>query len=268
MDLVTTIYIYTGGFLVMGFFGILMAFSGKSILFDILRKLQPKGCDVYMINSTRHIRHEYKIPKGGIFIIDKKPYVTNPDKVLSMSDDSKNMVGIKNLIKFKEEIRQAVKGKEARINKVIKKFQEKIDLANSEIKKLTDISANKAKIDMFKALIEDLNSKINAQNKLLEHKEEIYYNKRRPAFIYIENDPIPKDMHEWYTGMDSEMIDNVIARSMTKDPKAMKNIEKEVQSMKWLLILTLIAAAAAAVIAITNKTDIQTLAASLGTITV
>ncbi len=64
--------------------------------------------------------------------------------------------------------------------------------------------------------------------------------------------------------MDSIAIDNVIARSMTKDPKAVKDMEKELKFMKFLVICTLGAAAASAVIAITIKTDITTIAQAVG----
>ena len=64
--------------------------------------------------------------------------------------------------------------------------------------------------------------------------------------------------------MDSIAIDNVIARSMTKDPKAVKNMEKEIKVMKFLIIVTGVCAAGALVLGILLKTDMQTLAQSLG----
>ncbi len=92
----------------------------------------------------------------------------------------------------------------------------------------------------------------------------MYYNQRRGAFFYIEGDPIPKDFHELYTEMDSIAIDNVIARSMTKDPKAVRNLEKELKTMKFMIIIAIIAAVAAAIIALTIKTDLQMIAKAVG----
>ena len=113
-------------------------------------------------------------------------------------------------------------------------------------------------------LLEKLNQRISILKTKLDTREQLYYNQRRGAFFYIEGDPIPKDFHELYTEMDSIAIDNVIARSMTKDPKLVKNMEKEIKIIKFLIIVTGICAAGALVLGILLKTDIQTIAQSLG----
>ena len=64
--------------------------------------------------------------------------------------------------------------------------------------------------------------------------------------------------------MDCIAIDNVIARSLTNDPKAARNLEKDLKFMKFLIMITLIAAAVAAILGVMVKTDIQTIAQNIG----
>lgn len=252
MDTMTTLYISLAGFMFVGLALIVLVVSGKSIIYDFYRRINPKGVDVFMMNSNRQLSHHYKTPKDGIIRIGKKLYVSNPDKLTSLSDD------------MKKEAVNSIKEKMNRFKGRIAHFDRKIERVQKELIKLSDAPANEGVKSQYLAHIETLKQKKKIIEDKMDDREQVYYHNRRGAFLFIEGDPIPKDFHEWYTDMDSISIDNVIARSMTKDPKAVRDMEKEIKTMKFLLVVTLIAAAAAAIVAVTLKTDIQTIAQSIG----
>lgn len=259
MDIVTLMYIYLGGFVFLALFVTLFLLAGKEIYFAIYRRVQPKGCFVFVVNSSRHTSEYYKVPKDNQFRIGNKIYITNPEKVLSMSDDDR----------IKDKIKEGLDKKRKRLEARIAEFEKQKEIAIDKLKGLADLPANKPAREQYKHHIVMMEQKIAEIKSKLDVREQVYYHKRRAAFFYIEGDPIPKDFHELYTQMDSIAIDNVIARSMTKDPKAIANLEKEIKTMKFLIIISIIAAAAAAVIAITIKTDVQTIIQSVGgTITI
>jgi len=252
MDMITIIYLSMAGMIFLVFFVGLMVISGKSILFDILRRINPKGCDVFIINSHRQISQYYKKPKDGIFWINKKMYVSNPDKVMSMSED------------MKSDVIEGMNKKKAKLQLRIKEFEKKKEAAEIQMQVLKTRPNAAGQVGQYVAYINEIDSRIAILQAKLEDKEQIYYNMRRGAFFYIENDPIPKDFHELYTEMDSIAIDNVIARSMTKDPKAVRDLEKELKMMKFMIIIAIIAAAAAAILSVSIKTDLTTIAQNLG----
>lgn len=252
VETTTLIYSMIGGFMILGLGGLIFVISGKSIFYDIYRRIVPNGVDVFILNSSRQLTQHYKVPKDGQIKINKKMYITNPDKILSMED------------KMKQEVIDNFKEREANFKKRIHSFNEKLEQKEEELNKIENTPGNQAIINQYKEYIVRIKSKINVLEEKKKSREQVYYHRKRGAFIYIEGDPIPKDLHEWYTEMDSLSIDNVIARSMTKDPKAVRDLEKELKMMKFLLVITLIAAAAAAIIGVTIKTDIQTIAQGVG----
>lgn len=251
-DTVTLVYSMIGGFMILGLGAIVLVVAGKSIFFEFYRRMVPRGVDVFIVNSSRQLSQHYKLPKDGQVHVNKKMYVTNPDKLLSMEES------------MKEEIKNSMGKKKKRFEKKILQFQKKVLEKETELEKLSDVPANQATRAQYQEYITTINSRIKILQNTMVDREQVYYNKKRGAFFYIEGDPIPKDFHEWYTEMDSLSIDNVIARSMTKDPKAVKDLEKEIKMMKFLIIITLIAAAVSAIIGVTLKTDIQTIAANIG----
>lgn len=248
MELVTTIYAIVGGMTFLGLGLIVVVIAGKAIFFEFTRRMIPKGVDIFMVNSSRHVSHHYKVPKEGIFNIKGKIYITNPDKLMGLSDD---MV---------EEAKLSVIRQNNKLQARIDDFKSQIELVKDEIKNTKE---DDPVILQLKAYLASLEEKKGMIEKSMEGKEQLYYNRQRGCFFFIEGDPIPKDFYELYTHMDSSAIDNVIARSMTKDPKAVKNMEKEIKLIKFLIILTLIAAAAAAILAVTLKTDLLTIAQNL-----
>ncbi len=126
MALSTTavIYIVFGGISVFGLGLVILVVSGKSIFFDFYRRMFPKGCDVYIINGNRQLSHFYRIPKDGVFRIAKKMYITNPDKIMSLSDD------------MKKEIAEKIVKKEKSFDKRIKEFEVKRKTAEEILAKL------------------------------------------------------------------------------------------------------------------------------------
>ncbi len=252
MDVMTILYLSIGGFMLFSVGIVILVISGKSIFYDFYRRLNPKGVDVYIVNSNRQMFHHYKVPKDGQIKINKLVYFTNPDKVMSLSDD------------MKKEVIEGITKKNAKIKEVIKGFEDKKETAEKLLSKIEDNAINKGQIEQYNEYIETLKQRIDVLKTKLDTREQLYYSQRRGTFFFIEGDPIPKDFHEQYTEMDCIAIDNVIARSMTKDPKAVRNLEKEIKTMKFLIIVTGICAAGALVLGILLKTDIQTIAQSLG----
>lgn len=252
LGIVGIIYLTVGGMIVFGLGMVVLIISGKSIYHDFKARLFPKGAYVFMVNSNRQASQYYKQPEDGIFRIQNKTYITNPDKIMNLDEEMKrNVAG-------------SIERRNKKIDNRIKVFQEKVEVALEQFRKLSDIPENSVQRGQLQSYILEMKNRIHLLEKSKQGKVEMYYHKRRPTFFYIEGDPVPKDFHEMYTEMDSITIDNVIARSMTKDPKAVRDMEKQLKTMKFLLILAIGAAAAAAIIAISIKTDVGTIAQSLG----
>lgn len=252
METITTLYIAAGVFMSFSMFILVMVVSGKAILFEFYRRMVPKGCDVEIINSNRQVSHYYKVPKDGCFRIKGKTYITNPEKVMSLSEE------------VRENVQIAILDKKKRLDARIKGFEEKRDKVQKELKQLNKVAANTQKREQYKSYIESMDQKIRLIKKKTENREQLYYNRRRGKFYFIEGDPIPKDFHEFYTEMDSIAIDNIIARSMTNDPKAVADLEKKIKKMQIMILLTLGATILAIVLSVGIKTDLQTIAQNLG----
>ncbi len=252
MDTMTILYLSIGGFMFFSLGIVVLVVSGKSIFYDFYRKMNPKGVDVYIVNSNRQLSHHYKTPKDDQIKINKLIYFTNPDKVMSLSDD------------MKKEVIEGITKKNEKLKEKIDDFKKKKESAEILVSKIEDNAANKGDIEQYLVYIETMNERIIILESKLDAREQLYYHQRRATFFYIEGDPIPKDFHEQFSEMDCKTIDNVIARSMTKDPKAVRNMEKEIKMLKFLIIVTGVCAAGALVLGILLKTDMQTLAQSLG----
>jgi len=57
----------------------------------------------------------------------------------------------------------------------------------------------------------------------------------RPAFFFLEGDPIPKDFNEYYSGVDSQIIDNIVNRAqLTVDFNAEKQ-QKDIATLKMII---------------------------------
>jgi len=252
MDAITLVWLILGGVTIGALGFIVLIISGKDIVYAFKRKLLPTSVDIYVANYNRQINHYLKIPKEGVIRIKGKPYVVNPQKVLGLSDDEKALVN------------KEIGKREERINKRIQSSLAKIKKINEQIESLKTRPNTEQTQLQLKQEIENLQNKANFLRTKLKDKSQQYYYRRKPALYYIEDDPIPKDFYEFYTDMDSIMIDNIIARAMTKDPKSNINIEKYVKMLKWILLGAAGASAATLVIAIQIQNGLNQIAQHLG----
>ena len=238
MEVIALVYLLLGGITVFAMLVVLFVIAGKDIFYAFYRKMVPRGCDIFVLKYNRQIDHYYRIPKKeGYFKIKGATYVLNPSKVLSLSDDERVLV-------------------QGSLNKRIKYIDE-----FEKIKNVDGADEMKAQLN---GEIANLEGRINMLKEKLKEKNKTYYYRRRPTILYIENDPVPKDMFEFYTEFDSTMIDNIIARSMTKDPKAVADLEKYLKLFKLALIIIGGAVVLTLLVVFKIQTGLTQIADSLG----
>jgi len=242
MYLILAVFSFFAGVLVLGWI------SGKSILMDFRRILIRKGCDVYITNSNRNISHYYKVPKNDAFKIEGQTYITNPEKTLNLTSVDKLRVLI------------SVTNFEKRIKNRIIQIDKKIVYLKSvmEIKK-----SKKEDVSIYKAEIEKLgDSKKILDNKLKQKLNNYFYNKR-PAYLYTEGDPVPKDLHEFLTDQDAVILDNLVSRSMSQ-PVGLKENTKQMNFLKIMMVICLVAVVVCAGLCFRNATALIKICTNLG----
>lgn len=253
MDATTTLYLVFGGLIFFSGLAVLAFIAGRDIFYAFYRKFIPKGADIFLLNYNRQVDHFYKVPnKDGLLKLKGKPYVINPNKVLSLSDDLKAKVE-KSLLK-----------KERNLKDRIESIQSKITAMEQQVETAEEKRISDTVIQQIMGNIQLLREKKAILEDRLEEKIHTYYHRRRPMLLYIENDPVPKDMFEFYTEMDSIMIDNVVARTMTKDPKATKSIEQFLKFAKFGIMIAAGAAIIGVLIGIYNQNAISQIAEHIG----
>ncbi len=246
-------------------FGFLMAatgvmfvimIAGKDIMFAFKRFFNKKGCFVFIINSARFAGLSFLTPKENSFRINNNIYATNPKKCINL--ETKYITD-----KEKEKIKKKLEEKEARILKRIDWLKQKREqrIGRFNLAALAD----EQRIELLKS-VAPIEAEIKRLNSLLKDidKSENYYYKSRPAFFFIEGDPVPKDFFELYSEFDSKIIDNLAARAAS----SAANItgQKNLDLMKWLAIAAAIAAGIAAFLAFRNQTILNELAANAGVV--
>ena len=242
-----------GGIMFFSLIIALVFIAGKDIWYAFYRKIVPKGADIFVLNYNKNIDQYYKIPKSdGSITIKGATYVVNPNKVLNLSTD------------LRIQIEKSLAKKEKRIAQRISYFENKLMAIQTMMADAMMNDADEMQINQFQQQEQIIQEKVDFFKEKMTDKSQIYYHRRRPMLLYIENDPVPKDLFEFYTEMDSIMIDNVIARTMTKDPKGVKDLEKFVKMMKLLLYITVGAAVIAALVGIYNQNAISQLADHIG----
>lgn len=229
----------------------IMFIARKEIFFRFVRLFSKKGCYVFVANSNRNITKHFKTPKNNMFKIDKKTYITNPDKVESLDE------------RMYKEVFIGIEKKKKNFEKRIEFFNNKIKEIKAEQSKLDKKNAAK-EIGQFDLQIKEFENKIKIIQKKMEEREQVHYYDKKPAFFYIEGDPVPKDFYEWYTHLDSEMIDNILARSLTKDPKAVNDLERWLKMMKIWIFVILGIVALIALIVFKNQSMITQMAQQAG----
>ncbi len=228
MEIMGVMYIVLGltfGLTIFVFIGVI---AGKDILMAFKRFFDKKGCDVYVANTNRNITHYYLRPKENTFKIDKLPYITNPEKTMNFTDDTKLKIDIS--------LKDKAERLKARINEYRKKQKEITDMYNK-----SKASPQKFQLKSQYEHFEDLIVKLTAQ---LRVKQENYFKDKRPAFFYMEGDPIPKDFYEYMSPMDCKIVDNLVSRAKSQPPN--KKAEHNIDIIKMWVMAAAIAAGVAA----------------------
>jgi len=245
-------------YLILGIFScftlgiVILVIAGRDMIYAFFRRFTVKWNDVFIVNPNKQISHYYKKSVDGVFKIDNKMYITNPDKLLSMSD---NMV---------REVQQSMSTGLKLLKDNIKRKERKVEIIMKQIKSLKNEPDMVPLIDQYKLQITELEGKIELLKSRLTEKENNYWFNKRGAYFYIEGDPVPKDFFSFYTEMDSVQLENVIMRAQTKDPKNLAGIEKSILWIKRFVMFALIAAAVCAFFALKNNSMLQDIGKSLG----
>jgi len=230
---------------------VIMIMAGKDIFFAIKRKVFYRGCDILIANKNKQFTRYYKVPKDNAFKILGHTYITNPDKVMSLGEQGRKDVNL------------SLQSKVERLDVSIKRVEEKIKKLD-ELIKLAAEANKQSQVDSYNSMRMNLKEKIEILKKKKEDKEEVYYFERRPMFLYVEGDPVPKDLFEWMTEMDNVSLDNIVSRSLSQDPKEKKDMDKLWGFVKIMLIVAAVGAAVAAIFAFKNHSFLQQIAESQG----
>ena len=185
-------------------------------------------------------------PKEGIFRVNKLPYITNPEKTMNLTEMEQKRVS------------EFILKRQERITKRIKETETKI----KELRELHKKSKDEKQKYFIASQIESFISTKKSFEDILRLKQENYFKDKKPAFFYIENDPIPKDFHEYYSTLDAKMVDNLVSRAISQPPS-----EKQQQDFKKMLLYiaaAVIAGGIAAILAFQNNGVLNTLCQHLG----
>ncbi len=246
MELMGIMYLVLGltfGLTIFVFIGVI---AGKDILMAFKRWFNKKGCDVYIANTNRNIAHYYLTPKENVFKIKKLPYITNPDKTMNYTDETKLR------------IKDSLFNKDRKLNARIVEYKKK----QKEIQDMYDSSESPQQKFQLKSQYEHFESLIVKLNTQLRVKQENYFKDKRPAFFYMENDPIPKDFYEYMSPMDCKIVDNLVSRAKSQPPN--KKAERDIDTIKMLVVGAAIAAAIAGFFAFRNNSMIGEVCKAVG----
>lgn len=255
-DIQVILYSVLLGVMVLAFVIVLIVIAGQDIKLAFKRRIFPRGNDVFIIDTNRVMQHHYLVPEKGVFNVEDDPYIANPNKLLSLDEVTKQRV-IESIKKDKERRLKIALKLEAKA----KKAEGKI-LALSNIKEPTD--AHYQALDQYKAYIEETKKRIGELRKD-KADYQMYFHRRRGVFVYIKGDPVPKNLYDWYTDLDATVLGNIIARSQTKDPKAVKNLEDWLKRNQIYIYVIMGGLAIAIFLIFRNQTMIQQLAKEMGT---
>ena len=221
---INTMYIFFGLYIIVMFLGAIVLFCWTDVLLALKRKLKPRGCDVYITNPSRQMSHHYQVPKDGTFKVNNHTYIVNPKKIINLDE------------KIREKISKSLKERKAKINELIGEFKKSIENCQIQIDKLKTEKITSG-LSELQATKETIQERINSLQEDLESGEEYFYHKKRATFFYIEGDPVPKNLFDYYSDVDCNIIDNLVMSALTKDPKSHKEFEKLVKGIKlWLYV--------------------------------
>lgn len=219
-----TMMMFYGVYLVCTLMGAMILFSFQDIILSLKRKFNPKGCDVYVVNSSRQMLHVYQKPKDGTFKINNKTYIVNPKKIINLDE------------KTSEKVSKSLKQRRNRIESLLTKLNDTLVTYDIELEAIKKAGTNNGMQELLSAK-ETVQQRIDSMKEDLESGEEYFYHKKRASFFYIEGDPVPKNLFDNYSELDCDIIDNLVMSALTKDPKSQKEFEKMVKGIKlWLYV--------------------------------
>ena len=247
MDIIQAIYIVAS--LTMGFcflmFVLIIAGKDIGMAFNIF--FNRRGSHVFIANTNRNISHYYRTPKEDKFKFNKVHYITNPDKAMNLSR------------KDREKVYFYMMKKRERLTKKINELREKEKTATDQYNKIDEKDLNRNLVFQQIKYYQDTRKVFEEQLKI---KQENYFFGKRPAFFYIEGDPIPKNFHEFYSALDCKIVDNLVSRGISAAPTQKQ--ETEIRNLKLYLLVACIGAALAAYFAFRNNAAILEICQSLG----
>lgn len=252
------IWLITGGAILFTFIVFILIIAGRDMLFALHRFMNPRGAYVFVVNSSRFADIYYLTPKENSFRIQGALYATNPKKCINIKERYLHMTP-----EEQAKIEKAVKERQIKLEKRIEQLDRRKEDAITKFK-LNFENPTDEQIAKFDKAITPLDNEIKRLKNMLVsiEKSENYFFKSRPAFFYIENDPIPKDFYELYSEFDSKILDNLAARAATSAAKLTG--DKSMEIIKWLAIAAAVAAAIAAIVALRNQSMLNTIATNMG----
>ena len=246
MNLISVMWIVLGTLLFFMIFFVLFFIAGRDIVMAFKRKFFVKGCEVYIANPNRNVSHYYQTPKENTFRIDSLLYVTNPEKTMNLSEVDKVRINF-SLAERENKLKERINTLEQR-KAVLIPISKTITNEEQRMIVLAEIEKINGNIALFKGKI--------------KFRQEVYYKDKRPAFFFIEGDPIPKDFYEYYSELDSKMVDNLISRALTSNPK--QDGEQDIKWIKLLLYGSIIASGIAAFMAFKSSAGVAEICKHLG----
>jgi hypothetical protein len=227
--------------------------AGKDIWFAIKERIFPKGCHVYVVNLNRHLSHYYIQEKEGVFNINGFKYVLNPYKLLGLSKE------------MKEKITLGIIDSKKRIEKRIDDLTKNKYVAEKQMMAIDVEREGTNKLEYLKQQVADIDAKIEVLKSKLEPREFSYTEKRKSTYLYLENDPVPKDLYEWITPHDNVQLENIILRIQTKDitARSVEQMAKNLKAMKWILFAAIGVSCIAAWFSLQNNTALKDIAANM-----
>lgn len=254
INAMTLSYLILGIISIIAFLIFILKIAGQDMMFALYRYFNPRGCDIFITNSNRHVDRYYKEAKDGTFKIKGNTYITNPHKLEGLGDEMKKEVKDKLSIKYN------------RLKNNIQKFENKKEIVLKKIRSLEEKEANIPILDNLNLQLNTIQENIDTFKSKLKEREQAYYMQRRACYFYIECDPVPKDFWEWRTDIDTVQLDNIILRAQTKDPKGVDLIGKDVLFIKKFVLICLGGICILAFLLLKNGTYIQQVGQHLGVV--
>jgi uncharacterized membrane protein len=225
---------------------VVLIIAGRDMKLAFKRRFMPRGADILLVNLNRNVSHLYLVPKDGMFRIKGLPYVANPQKVLNVTEEDLKRID------------KADKAKQERIDNQVQLYESQ----KAQLKEMIETAKTDAQKFHLQSLVEHIDKRITDLKNTSPLKEENYFKYRRAFYLYLEGDPLPKNLHEFQTITDSQILDNIIARIKTAAPESL--VQNDVKKIKLLLIIVLGVAVIAAYFAWRDQQMLELLLKNAG----